>query len=145
MQRIALLRAVRRIDVTVDLIGGNLQVAQLVRAGIVEQALGAEDVRRDKLVATHDRAIDVALGGDVDDAVAALGSTRDVFDGGDITVHEGVARIVGEVGDVLGAPRVRQQVDVDDVQIGVLAQQSADEVRANKPAATRDENALHAT
>ena len=145
MQRVAFLRAVWRIDVSVDLIGRDLQVAQLVRAGIVEQALGAEDVRRDELVATHDRTIDVALGGDVDDAVAALGSTRDVFDGGDITAHEGVARIVGEVGDVLGAPRVGQQVDVDDVQLGVLAQQPTDQVRANKPAATRDKNALHAT
>ena len=87
----------------------------------------------------------MALGGDVDDAVAALGGTCDVFDARDISVHERVARVVGQVRDVLGAPRVRQQVDVDDVQVRVFQQQPTDEVRADKAAATRDENALHAT
>ena len=86
----------------------------------------------------------MALGGDVDDAVDTLGGTGDVVGIGDIAMDERVARVVLEVAHVLGAPGVRQQVDVDDMQVGMLAQQAPHEVRANEAAAAGDEDLIHA-
>jgi len=45
---------------------------------MLEQRLHARDVRLDDLARTKDRAVDVGLGGEVDDRVAARGGAGDV-------------------------------------------------------------------
>ena len=73
------------LEVAVDLVGRDLEVADAGVAGGLEQHVGAVDVGGDELAGRLDRAVDVRLGGEVDDRVAAL-------DGG----PDGVA--VGDVG-----------------------------------------------
>ncbi len=56
-------------------------------------------------------------------------------------VHEGVARAVGDVGEVLLAPGVGELVEDDDL-VAVLGDALADEVRADEAGPAADEQ-LH--
>ena len=61
------------LDRAVDLVGGDLQVAADAElAGGVEQGAGADHVGAGEGVLVVDRAVDVGLGGEVDDRVGAL-------------------------------------------------------------------------
>ncbi len=73
----------------------------------------------DELVARVDRAVDVGLGREVDDRVAAIGRVRDRVPIGDRAVHEAVARIVGDVRQVARVARVGERVEVHDLEPGV--------------------------
>jgi hypothetical protein len=121
-ERIALARGAVR-DVTVDLVGRDLHEAKLARAGRLEQHVGPDDVGPQKGVRLEDRAIDVGLGGEVDDRLDT--GTERLLDSPrvtDIAVHEPVARVVGavfEVGEVAG---IGQRIEVDDAQPRPLAQ-----------------------
>ncbi len=62
-----------RLDRAVDLVGGDLEVAgEAELTGGVEQRPGADQVGAGEGVLIVDRAVDVGLGGEVDDRVAAL-------------------------------------------------------------------------
>ena len=80
-------------------------------------------------VGLGDRAVDVRLGGEVDDGVGALDRTRDgrgVLDG---SVHEAVVDAL----EVLAASRVGELVEHDDL-VALLARAQAREVRAGAAA-----------
>ena len=100
-----------RLDRAVDLVGRDLQVAldaELTRR--VEQRAGADHVRAGEGVLVVDRAVDVRLGGEVDDRVAALhrlAHDRRVLDPAD--------EQLGALGQVLAPPRVGQLVEHADV------------------------------
>ena len=57
-------------------------------AGGLEQDVGPEDVGLDEGVGLVDRAIDVGLGGEVDDRVAAVDRPRDRVAIGDVGLDE---------------------------------------------------------
>ena len=83
---------------------------------VVEQHLRAEHVGEDELGRAEDRAVDVRLGGEVDDRVAAGGRARDGLRVGDVALVElvldalevrpvaGVGELV-EHDDLLAAPQ----------------------------------------
>ena len=76
----------------------------------LEQHEGAEDVRLDELARRLDRAVDVRLGGEVDDRIAALDGLGDPLDVGDVALDE-LDLVVGQPLEVLAAARVGQLVE----------------------------------
>jgi hypothetical protein len=98
-------------------------------------------VRLDERVGLGDRAIDVGLGGEVHDRVAALHRRRDRVGVLDARVHEAVAGAAGDVGEVLLPPGVGELVEDDDL-VAVLGDALADEVRADEAGPAADEQ-LH--
>jgi hypothetical protein len=100
---------------------------------MLEQHLRAAELRPPEVLGAQDRPVDVRLGGEVDDRVAALGRDRDVRGLGDVAVVE---RHVGrEVGAVA---RVRELVEDDDVV--PLGEQPLHEMRADEARATGDQD-----
>ena len=83
-QRVVLARGAPRRDVAVDLVRRDVDepAARLPRP--LEQHVRAVDVRLDELGGAEDRAVDVRLGGEVDDRLAALGRSRDRGRVGDV-------------------------------------------------------------
>ena len=103
-------------------------------ARVVEQHLRAEHVGEDELGRAEDRAVDVRLGGEVDDRLAALRRARDRVRVGDVALVE----LVLDAFEVRAVARVGQLVEDDDV---VAARgEATDEVRADEPGAAGDEN-----
>src|SRR5205823_3576026 len=112
----------------------DLDDAQAVVARVVEQHLRPEHVGGDELGGTEDRAVDVRLGGEVDDRLAAGGGVGDRLRVGDVSLPELVLDAL-EVGPV---PGVGQLVEDDDVLAG--RGETADEVRADEAGSTGDQN-----
>ena len=102
---------------------------------VVEQHLRPEHVGEDELGGAEDRTVDVRLGGEVDDRVAALGRARDRVGVGDVALVE----LVLDAFEVGAVARVGQLVEHDDV-LAVLGQ-APHELRADEAGATGDENA----
>jgi hypothetical protein len=100
---------------SVDLVGRNLHVPPDARgARRLQQAQRPGDVRVEERLRGHDAAVDVALGGEVDDrldrvALHQLLHRRAVPD---VPAHEDVSGIPLEVAQVLEIPGVGQGVDV---------------------------------
>ena len=92
------------LDRAVDLVGRHLEVAQPALARGLEQHVRALHVGHDERLGPGDRAVDVGLGGEVDDRVAArdrVGDGRRILDR---AVHE--PDLVDHVVEVLpAAPR----------------------------------------
>ena len=109
----------------------------------LQQEVRAEDVGLDEVAGLHDGAVDVRLGGEVDDRLAALGRTRDGIGVADRAVHEAVALAVGDLGQVRGIAGVRERVEVDDLDVVVASEQAPHEMRADEPAAAGHEDASH--
>src|ERR1041385_1567333 len=134
------------LDRAVDLIGGDLHEALQRRlARLLEQDEDAEDVGFDERVRAHERAVDVGLGGEVDDDVDAaaihplvrLGHVRGL---GDVAVHEAVILLPLVLGEVLADAGVGELVEVDDAGVvAVLVEQETDEVRTDETGAAGDE------
>ena len=99
------------LDRAVDLVGRDLQVAvDAELAGGVEQGAGADHVGAGEGVLVVDRAVDVGLGGEVDDRVAALhrlAHDRRVLDRADDQL--------GALGQVLAPAGVGELVEHDDL------------------------------
>ena len=89
----------------------------------------------DELLRAEDRAVDVGLGGEVDDRVAARGGALDGVGIGDVADDE----LVLDALEVRGIACVGELVEHDDVV--ALAARAADEVRADEAGATGDEHA----
>ena len=102
---------------------------------MVEQHLRPEDVRDDELRRADDRAVDVRLGGEVDDRLAALRSLRHGLRVGDVALVELVLDAV-EVGAVAGVGEL-----VEDDHLVAGRREAVDEVRADEPGAAGDEHA----
>jgi hypothetical protein len=95
-------------------------------------------VRRDERVGLGDRAVDVRLGGEVDDRVDAVqraGHRVGVLDPRVDELHV-------QAREVLAATGVGELVEHDDL-VAVLGQAQPDEVRADEPGAAADQE-LHA-
>ena len=101
-------------DVAVDLVGRDLDEPGAVLARPLEQHVRPEDVGLDELGRAEDRAVDVRLGGEVDDGVAARAGPRDRLGVADVALDEPQSQPV-EVRRVAG---VRQLVEHDDLVAG---------------------------
>ena len=80
---------------------------------MLEQHLRAAELGSAEVLRREDRAVDVGLGGEVDDRVAALGGARDIGRLGDVPLME-----LDAVRQVRAVARVRELVEDDDVVAG---------------------------
>jgi hypothetical protein len=119
-------------------------VADTGVAGRLEEDVGAEDVGLDEGPRILDRAIDVRLGCEVDDRVAAgdrLGDRRRV---GDVGLHEAHASRVRAL-EVLPAARVGELVEHDDLVAWVRREVATHVGRADEARPAADEQLHEAT
>ncbi len=133
-------RVVER-QVAVDLVGGDVVVADAVLADGLQQAEGALDVRAQERLRVGDGVVVVALGGVVHDRVVAGDQPvqqRGVAD----VAHDELHAVGGQPGDVLGVAGVGQLVQDGDVHPGVVVHHVVHEVAADEAAAARDDDVL---
>jgi hypothetical protein len=125
----------------VHLVGGNLHEARDAQlAGGVQQHLSAAHVRPHHRLRVLDRAVDVRLGGEVVDQVAAFHDLADDDRIADVAAHELVAWIVLHRRQVLQIAGVGQLVEDDDAAVARLRQQQLHEVAADESGATGDQD-----
>ena len=114
--------------------------------GRLEQGERAHDVGAGECEGILDRAVDVALGGEMDDAVDPIlpDDAPHLVEVGDVGAHEGVVGLIlhiPEVGEIAG---VGQLVEVDDAVFGIFVDEEADHVGADEArAAGYQDVALH--
>ncbi len=149
--RVRAARAVRRLlgelgrvverQVAVDLVGGDVVVADAVFPHGLQQAEGALDVGAQERLRVGDGVVVVALGGVVhyrvvarDDAVQQRG-VADV-------AHDELHAVGGQARDVLGVAGVGQLVQDGDVHLGVVVDHVVHEVAADEAAAASDDDIL---
>ena len=133
-------RVVER-QVAVDLVGGDVVVADSVFAHGLQQAEGALDVGAQERLGIGDGVIVVGLGGVVHDGVVARDDAVQqpgVADVADDELHA----VGGEPRDVLGVAGVGQLVQDGDVDVRVVLHHVVDEIAADESAAARDDDAL---
>src|SRR5579875_2971580 len=112
-------------------------------AGRVEQHLRSQNVGADKWTGVENAAINVALGGKMDDAMDPLhGGPHDVAVG-DITMYETIAWMVGHIRQVRQIAGVGQGVKVDNMNIGFVFQYVVDEVAADEAATSGHKHRNH--
>ena len=80
-----------------------------------QQAVRADHVGRDEHRGAEDGAVDVRLGGEVDDCIGAVVGQQGADERrvADVAVHEHVLRIGTQVAQVFEAAGVGEQVEVD--------------------------------
>ena len=133
-------RVVER-EVAVDLVGGDVVVADAVFAHGLQQAEGALHVRAQERLGVGDGVVVVALGGVVHDGVVA-GDQPVQQPGVADVAHDELHAVRGQPGDVLGVAGVGQLVQDGDVDVGVVVHDIAHEVAADEAAAARDDDVL---
>ena len=102
-------------------------------ANVLEQHLRPAELGAAEVLGGEDRAVDVGLGGEVDDRVAAARCARDVGGLRDVAVVELDVRR-----QIRAVARVRQLVEHDDVV--ARREQALDEMRADEARAACDED-----
>ena len=131
-------RVVER-QVAVDLVGGDVVVADAVLADGLEQAEGALHVGAQERLRVRDGVVVVGLRGVVHDGVVA--GDQLIEQGGVADVaHDELHAVRGQPGDVLGVAGVGQLVQDGDVDVGVVVDHVVDEVAADEAAAARDDD-----
>ena len=133
------LRRVVESEVAVDLVGGDVVVADAIFADDLQQAEGALDVGAQEGLRVGDGVVVVALGGVVHDGVVARDDTvqqRGVAD----VAHDELNAVRGQPGDVLGVAGVGQLVQDGDVDARVVVDHVVHEVAADEAAAARDDD-----
>jgi len=139
-------------EVTVDFIGADVEEASSVHAGVllplpaghVQQDLGTQDVGAHEDVGAVNAAVHVGLGGKVDD-LRGMVLGEDGLHGrtvSNVGLHEGVARVIRNLFDIVGVTGIRQRVEVDETDIGVLLHLLEDEARADEATAPGDKNCI---
>ena len=131
-------RVVER-QVAVDLVGGDVVVADAVLADGLQQAEGALHVGAQEGLRVGDGVVVVALGGVVHDGVVARDDAvqqRGVAD----VAHDELNAVRGQPGDVLGVAGVGQLVQDGHVHLGVVVHHVVHEVAADEAAAARDDD-----
>ena len=128
----------------VDFVRGDLdEAADAVPPRGIQQDAGADDVGMDEILRGIDAAVHVGLGGEIDDGEELVLAHQLVHEVGigDVRVEELVALAVlgGQAGDVGDIARVGQRIHVGDEFRGVMFQDVADEVAADKAAAAGNE------
>lgn len=129
-------------QVAVDLVGGDVVVADAVLADGLQQAEGALDVGAQEGLRVRDGVVVVALGGVVDDRVVARDDPIEQLGVADVA-HDELHAVGGQPGDVLGVAGVGQLVQDGHVRPRVVIDHVMDEVAADKAAAARDDDALN--
>ena len=112
-----------------------------VAARALEQGEDAINVGLDEGARVLQRAVNVRLGGEVDDGVAAGHRGVDSAGVADVAVHKAVALL--EAADVIEVAGVGKRVEVDNLVLGVRGQHVVHECAADEAGATRNENAFH--
>ena len=133
-------RVVER-QVAVDLVGGDVVVADAVLPHGLQQAEGALHVGAKERLGVGDGVVVVALGGVVHDRVVAGDEPiqqRGVAD----VAHDELHAVGGQPGDVLGVAGVGQLVQDGHVHLGVVVHHVVHEVAADEAAAARDDDVL---
>lgn len=136
------LRRVVERQVTVDLVGGDVVVADSVFSHGLQQAEGALHVGAEKRLGVGDGVIVVALCGVVHDRVVAGDQPVQQPDVADVA-HDELHAVGGQPGDVLGVAGVGQLVQDGDVDARVIVHDVVHEVAADEAAAARDDDVLN--
>ena len=128
-------------EVAVDLVGGDVVVADAVFPHGLQQAEGALHVRAQERLRVGDGVVVVALGGVVHDGVVAGDQPVQQLGVADVA-HDELDPILGQPRDVLGVAGVGQLVQDGDVHLGVVVHDVVDEVAADEAAAASDDDIL---
>ena len=135
------LRRVVERQVAVDLVGGDVVVADAVFADGLQKSEGALDVGAQERLRVRDGVVVVALCGVVHDGVVARDDTVQQLGVADVAYDE-LHAVGGQPGDVLGVARVGQLVQDGDVDARVVVHDVVHEVAADEAAAARDDDVL---
>ena len=134
-------RVVER-QVAVDLVGGDVVVADAVFPDGLQQAKGALHVGAQERLGVGDGVVVVALGGVVDDGVVARHQLIEQPGVADVA-HDEIHAVGGQPGDVLGIAGVGQLVQDGHVDARVVVHHVVHEVAADETAAARDDDVLN--
>ena len=135
------LRRVVERQVAVDLVGGDVVVADSVFSNGLQKAEGALHVGAQERLGVGDGVVVMALGGVVHDRVVARHQLIEQGGVADIA-HDELHAVGGQAGDVLGVAGVGQLVQDGDVDVRVVVDHVVDEVAADEAAAARDDDVL---
>ena len=127
--------------VAVDLVGGDVVVADAVLADGLQKAEGALDVGAQERLRVGDGVVVVALGGVVHDGVVARDQPVEKLRVADVA-HDELHAVGREPRDVLGVSGVGQLVQDGDMDLGVVVDHVVHEVAADEAAAARDDDVL---
>ena len=136
------LRRVVERQVAVDLVGGDVVVADPVFADGLQQAEGALHVGAQEGHRVGDGVVVVRLCGVVHDGVVARDDAIQKLRVADVA-HDELHAVGGEPRDVLGVAGVGQLVQDGDVDLGVVVDHVMHEVAADESAAARDDDVLN--
>lgn len=128
-------------QVAVDLVGGDVVVADSVFADGLQQAEGALDVGAQERLRVGDGVVVVGLGGVVHDRVVARHQLIKQLRVADIA-HDELHAVGGQARDVLGVAGVGQLVQDGHMHLGVVVHHVVHEVAADEAAAARDDDVL---
>ena len=128
-------------QVAVDLVGGDVVVADAVLADGLQQAEGALHVGAQERLRVGDGVVVVALGGVVHDGVVARHQLIKQLRVADVA-HDELHAVGGQPGDVLGVAGVGQLVQDGHVDARVVLHHVVHEVAADEAATARDDDVL---
>ena len=128
-------------QVAVDLVGGDVVVADAVFADGLQQAEGALHVGAQERLRVGDGVVVVALGGVVHDRVVARDDAVQQLGVADVA-HDELHSVGGQARDVLGVAGVGQLVQDGHVDARVVVDNVVHEVAADEAAAARDDDVL---
>ena len=128
-------------QIAVDLVGGNVMVANAVLAHRLEQTEGPLHVSAQEGLGIGDGVIVMGLRRIMHDGVMARDQPVQQVGIADVA-HNELHTIGRQTSDVLGVASVSQLIQNRHVNLGVIVHDIMHEVTANKPAATRDNNVL---
>ena len=129
-------------QVAVDLVGGDVVVADTIFPHGLQQAEGALNVGAQERLRVGDGVVVVALGGVVHDRVVARDQLIEQGGVADVA-HDEIHAVRWQAGDVLGVAGVGQLVQDGDVHPGVVVDHVVHEVAADEAAAARDDDVLN--
>ena len=128
-------------QVAVDLVGGDVVVADAVLADGLQQAEGSLDVGAQEGLRVGDGVVVVALCGVVHDGVVARDDAVQQLRVADVADDE-LHAVGGQPRDVLGVAGVGQLVQDGDMYARVVVHHVVHEVAADEAAAARDDDVL---
>ena len=128
-------------QVAVDLVGGDVVVADAIFADGLQQAEGALHVGAQERLRVGDGVVVVALCGVVHDRVVAGDDPIEQLRVADVA-HDELHAVRRQAGDVLGVAGIGQLVQDGDVHLGVVVHDVVDEVAADEAAAARDDDVV---
>lgn len=126
-------------QVAVDLVGGDVVVADTIFTDGLQQAEGALDVGAQERLGIGDGVIVVGLGGVVHDRVVARDDAVQQLRVADVA-HDELHAVRRQPRDVLGVAGVGQLVQDGDVDLRVVVDHVVHEVAADEAAAARDDD-----